>query len=315
MQEYCKAKNIVLVESPLQLINAYEALHYYRTKNTVMFVRYSNLQSNDKQIDKLLSILRFPDVQVIKFRINPAKKNVYDIFNFFKVLLFAIYLNPSVGRVFVGNYDSGFFSVILKFIPSNAKIVLLDDGNKSIRLNKELNENSSMEFFTTFNLSSFNSHNIVYNDYPQIKTLVSAGIILDKSVLFVGSGMAEIGIVSEEYYLELMADISNHYAEYGFNIIYIPHRAESSEKLNLMSKYFDFEIRHLDYPIELFGLFNGFSPFIVSSFCSTAIITLRNIYGYTVECFSFDYIGHADEKELDELYRYYQTAGIKVKSL
>ncbi len=155
----------------------------------------------------------------------------------------------------------------------------------------------------------------VLNNYPKIKELVKGGKVLDRSVVFIGSGMAEIGIVSEEYYVSLIDRIAEHYNSLGFYVIYIPHRAESSQKLNIIVENTDVEIRHLDYPVELFGLFNDFSPFLVSSFCSTALITLKNIYGYSVECFSFDYVGHSDEEELDELYKFYQEIGIEVKSL
>lgn len=307
--------NIFLVESPLQLINAYEAIHHYCAKNVVMFVRYSNLDINDKQINKLLSILPLSGVRVFRFNINPEKKNIRDFFNVCNAIFLTLRLTLTVSRLFIGNYDSGFFKIILRLCSPKTKIVLLDDGNKSIRIQKEIDTEGRLEFFTTFDVMPTKKNHVVLNNYPKIKELVKAGKVLDRSVVFIGSGMAEIGIVSEEYYVSLIDRIVEHYNNLDFYVIYIPHRAESSQKLNIIVEKTNVEIRHLDYPVELFGLFNDFSPFLVSSFCSTALITLKNIYGYSVECFSFDYVGHSDEEELDELYKFYQEIGIEVKSL
>lgn len=304
---------LILVESPLQLLNAYEALHHYKFEKAIIFLRYSRLTRNDAQLEKLLSVLDFSRVKIHKIYVSPTRKGISDIFNIVKSVFYSCLIRARLSRVLLGNFDSGYFKLILRFLKS--KIILLDDGNKSLRLHKELKDNIDIEFFTSYEVAEKNNGNVINNQYLMTKNLVEKDLFKKPLVLFLGSGMAEIDIVTEDYYLFLIEKISKYYVSQGLKVIYIPHRAESSGKLELISNIDGVELKYCDYPVELFGFFNDFSPFVVSSFCSSAIVTMKNVYGYSVECFGFDYKGHEDEMELDGLYSHYKSLGIKVNFL
>jgi len=76
----CKPMNktILVVENPLQFLNACEAIYFFKLKNYTLFVRYPNSAIN-MQNDDLLSKV-FPELShhVVKMRIRGARKTPLD---------------------------------------------------------------------------------------------------------------------------------------------------------------------------------------------------------------------------------------------
>ena len=50
-------KCLILIESPLQLLNAYEAIKHFNIINFTLYVRFSCVETNDSQIKRLINIL------------------------------------------------------------------------------------------------------------------------------------------------------------------------------------------------------------------------------------------------------------------
>lgn len=294
-------KNFLFVESPLQLLNAYEAVNYFKLSSYRMIIRLSGKKNNDNQLLHLMDILQIKEFEIIS--INAKDKNFIDLskmcFCIFKYACSSLISE----RIFLGNLGAGFFSILLKIYKKN-KVILLDDGSKTLSIQRSFSNVNYYNLFSLYSLKAIDNQRIYKNTY-----LMTLGMLneLDrktdeKSILFLGAKIAEIGMVKEEYYLSLMKEISIYYS--SFNIIYIPHREESSIKLELISQYPNIKVKKIDYPVELYGLYENIIPVKVASFFSTALITMMSIYKLQVESFTFDYSSIKNKKSLDELYDY-----------
>ncbi len=297
--------NLICIESPLQLLNAYEAIEYFNMHNYKLLIRYSNSDSNDKQIKKLINILKIDPINIEEIKINTSNKSLPDLFKLLFYRYRYIFNTIKFNKVLIGNYRSGFFSLIQKQFNKN-QIILLDDGVKTIDIQKEFTDNLNYDLFTMYDITSLKSQHIYTNHFNHIKRFFDKTLELeDNKILFLGSKLSEMNIISEKHYLELINQISKFY-KYQ-NIIYIPHREEDQNKLTKIGYINNIEIKTIDYPVEMFGLFESKLPNVVSSFYSSALMTMQNIYQIKAEAFNFDYRGSIYEKSIDNVYEFYEN--------
>lgn len=299
-------KNLLVVESPLQLLNAYEAINYFELDNYKLVIRLSSSEKNNQQIARLVTILDFDKNAVEYVSINEFNRTFLDLI---KLAWYRIRFIPSawsINRVFIGNYSSGFLSLIrAQFI--KRKIILLDDGSSTIEIQKGFSSAFYYDIFSMYEIEPYNGQNVYLNSYSRTKASPKENLILDsESVLFLGSGLAEINIVSTSEYIQLMSKVEKIYAKNNKRVLYIPHRSEEREKLEIIEGFSNFSILNIDYPVELFGVFNARMPSVVSSFYSTALLTMRDIYAIEPHAFIFDYKGSEHEKAIDDIYIYYR---------
>lgn len=302
--------NLICIESPLQLLNAYEAIKYFNIQNYKLLIRYSNSDSNDNQIKKLIDILKIDPMDIEEVTINTSNKSLLDLFKLFTYKY--IFNTKKFDKVFIGNYRSGFFSLIWKSFDKN-RIILLDDGAKTIDIQKEFTDDLNYNLFTIYDVTPLKTQKIYTNHFNNMKKFFENTLAFEENkILFLGSKLSEINIISEEYYLELMNQISKFYKNQ--NIIYIPHREEDQNKLTKISTIDNIEIKTIDYPVEMFGLFENKLPQTVSSFYSSALMTMQNIYNIEAEAFSFNYKGSIYEESIDNVYMFYENK-MKIISL
>jgi hypothetical protein len=295
---------LLFVESPMQILNAFEAVSYFNINNYTIFVRLSKNKINDNQIKKLLKILEI-DNKFIKFIIIKSKnKNIIDYFKLLFYRFYFLFIKKNIDKVFIGNYKSKFFKLIIHQF-DNQKLILLDDGNKTLSIQNEFTNTNNYNLFTMYsNIKPLNNQKIFINSYKNIsKKINTLNIIYDK-ILFLGSPLCEIGIIRFDYYLNLIDKICNYYNN---KVIYIVHRRESKNKLKYIENNKNIIIKELDYPVELYGLYENEIPYKVSSFYSTAILTMKNIYKLEAECFKFNYSDSDYVKSIDEIYSFYQN--------
>lgn len=295
--------NLICIESPLQLLNAYEAIKYFNIQNYQFIIRYSNSNTNDKQIKKLIDILKIDPMNIEEVKINTSNKSLLDLFKLF--IYKYIFNTKKFNKVFIGNYRSGFFSLIQKSFDKD-QVILLDDGAKTINIQKQFTDDLNYNLFTMYNVTSLKNQKIYINHFNNIQMFFEKKLVLeDNKILFLGSKLSEMDIISKEYYLELMNKISQYY-KYK-NIIYIAHREEDKNKLTKISKINNIKIKTIDYPVEIFGLFENKLPKTVSSFYSSALMTMQMIYRINPEAFYFDYKGSMYEKSIDNVYTFYEN--------
>lgn len=297
--------DLILVESPLQLLNAYEAIHFFNLDDYRILLRFSNVKKNDCQISKLLKTLDFNVDCLETVVINESSKTSSD---FLKLILYRykfIFSSERINRLFIGNFKSRFFSVIRSQFKEK-QVILLDDGSITLEIQKSFSNDSSFDLFTMYSMEPYRNQNIYLNTFTEIKKRSEQSLQFSKSnVLFLGSGLSEIDILSELEYIRLITKILLYYKEQGRSVLYVPHRCETGEKVNSISRLSNVEILHIDYPIELYGIFEKKIPATVASFYSTALITMKNIYNLHSQAFLFNYKGSIHQEAIDDIYFYY----------
>jgi len=300
-------KSLLFVESPLQLLNANEAISEFNLKNYEVVVRLSNKKENDTQIKYLIKYLNIQNIKYASIRVDD--KGITD---YIKLLMYKYkYLIKKVEKVFIGNYDSGFFKLIMKQF-TKEQIILLDDGSKTLAIQKQFSESNFYNLFTMYNVETMNNQLIYNNRYNKITTNLKNLKFNYDEILFLGMQLSEIGIITEKEYIRLVVEIANIYKNY--TIIYVTHRGESESKLEKIKEIKNISIQNYSYPIELLGIFESSIPNKVISFYSTAVLTMKYIYNIDAECFSFDYRNSKYTDLIDEVYNYYRTE-INVKEI
>lgn len=292
-------KSYLFVESPLQLLNAYEAIHKFNLKNYKIIIRLSNHIENDKQIKFLVKQLNLNNFEFIL--INSDKKTINDIF---KILInkYKYKFQNNIDKVFIGNYDSGFFKIIMKQFNKD-KIILLDDGSKTLAIQKQFSKDCFYNLFTIYDIAPFKGQKIYKNEYKGIRIKLQDLKVAKNKILFLGAKLSEIGIIEEKKYIELLQKISRKYNDK--TIIYITHRGESKNKLQKIEKIENIDIKRFNFPIELLGLFETSIPCKVASFYSTAVLTIKYLYNIEAECFLFNYSSSKYREDIDSVYSYY----------
>lgn len=300
LQSSLYPKDILLVESPLQLINAYEAINSFKLENYIIYIRYSKEKRNDDQIDELIKILNIKPSNIIKIFLSSKNKNFLD---YLKIVFYFFHFRfCRINRLFIGNLESNFLSIIYKYVPID-KVIVMDDGSKTIALQEKFNNTNFYNLFTIYDLKKIGSQKIYKNNYNRVKSLIKNICNRTDYVLFIGSNMCEMGIISQENYLSLINKI---YKYYNKSIVYIPHRKENEDKLNKIANNKNIIIKKLNYPIELYGIYEKELPSLIASFYSTALLTMKNIYGIHCESFYFDFSKSKYKDVIESVYQYYK---------
>lgn len=293
---------LIIVESPLQFLAAFEAVNYYNLDSGLIIIRLSNELRNDEQLRFLRSYLEFKGFKFIYTSVRPKSKKISD---FFKIAFYSLFLpifSLFYKNVIIGSFKSGFISLVFWPFNINSKFIIVDDGTSTLEA-KELPRFYDARFFTQFyqELGGF-FPKVHPNGFDAIKQRLHIEKNDSWDVVFIGSGIAEIEIVSESVYLCMVEKICTKYSAKGCNIIYIPHRVESEEKLKKISVLDKVQILKINYPIELLGIVGSLFPKKVVSFYSTALVTMVSIYGCKSIAYRFDYMHSEYAAEIDSVY-------------
>jgi hypothetical protein len=139
---------LVFIESPLQLLNAVEAIKFFKVKEYEIIIRLSGNIKSDKQIINVVDSLNLESKYIKFITINSRNHSIKDIL---KIVFYRFrYFFVNVQYVFVGNFESGFFKQVIKQFSLNS-IVYLDDGAKALNYQPVL-ETGRVHFFSTFNI-------------------------------------------------------------------------------------------------------------------------------------------------------------------
>ena len=292
-------KSLLFIESPLQLLNAYEAVKEFSLKDYKIVVRFSNILHNDNQIKYLIDKLKIQNIEYLKISIKNRNFLDYIILFYYKYIY---RVSEDIDIVFIGNYDSGFLNLIISKI-DRKKIMLLDDGAKTIDIQEKYTDENNYNLFTMYNFKAYKNQVIVKNDFKRLQKNLQQLKVNQEQILFLGLKLSEIGVVSEKYYIEQIMKIASFYKDK--KIVYISHRGETKTKLNKLNNIQNLKVVQLDYPVELYGLYNDEIAYKIASFYSTALLTMKNIYVIEAEGFMFDFKDSQYKKIIQNVYDYY----------
>ncbi|KTD04616.1 hypothetical protein OQJ19_06305 [Fluoribacter gormanii] len=268
-----KKKGLILVETPFQLLCAYEYLNqhpgYYD-----FFVRNSGVGTNDEQMRVMLEAL---GVHVKKtFFVKP--KNLKSIL--FSTINFLLLTRRSYNHVVVGSYFSG----VLKFFSNmvvKKEVVLLDDGVATLLADRIIKNKEIKKYlaFSIFQLDKENYKQVYLNSFNSLANKFMCSIHPDNCIFFIGQILVDMSAIELDDYVRLVEFAVNNSPD--VIVHYIPHRAESSEVIHRIAAIPRVNILLADVAIEYYLLKNQWYPEKLYSVISTALYSLSCIFQKT----------------------------------
>ena len=311
--------NLFVIASPLQLLNAQEALKYFSLKNNILVIIDTAGLNNKIQIDKVLDTLLFK--KIIRLENDSRKKSRFLVY----VKLIQQLKKNYYHKVILGNFGS-----INHMIASNVrmeKLYLVDDGTITISIYEKLIKRFSSKFnikkirfyffglrtelvkelnyFTIFKLAPKENIEIIHNNYKYLKKKYNTESFKHEEVVyFLGQPLVENGLLREEDYQKYMRAIVKYFK--GKKIIYIPHRSEINFKNITPFINDDFIVQESTIPVELLFLEKRIIPYAITSFVSTALFTLEEIFYEKTKIISFKIDMEKFLKERLVLFKHYE---------
>ncbi len=286
-------KNIYIIRTPLQLLNALEAKHHFPAETNILIVNAREGQVNKSQIDTFLSKEEWDEViWVDRFMGNSVFLQSVRIIRRFK--------KERIDRIFIG-FFRGFKKIFISNVHAD-EIYLLDDGAATTleyqkRMPQLMQETFALkerlrygffglstqvkrmpDWFTTYSIEPHNGQKIVQNSYEYLReTYLNQCQWDDDHVYLIGMELSKKGFIREATYFEAIEKAIRHFDK---KIVYIPHRYEKEGSLKDLREGFgdDLEIRQLGMAVEIYFLKNRIYPAQVVSFFSSALFNLEKIY-------------------------------------
>lgn len=283
-------ENLFILRSPIQIINAIEAIEKFDLKNNILVLIFNSLDKNTNQINKLVKLYRWK--KIIKLE-NKSRSKLFRYVKLVNELKKSKY-----NYLFFGNLGT-----IQKVLIANLKvdnIYLLDDGTSTItyynnfikksKVNKynfrelrflffglKFKIKSEINLFTYFDLEVKSNIKIVKNELTLLNNKDMLNFKHSNEIYFIGQPLDDVEVLSIDNYIKVLVAISK---KFNRKIIYIPHRAESNELKDAISKIDEqlIMVLNVNMPVELYFIENKIYPNKVISFFSTALNTMKAIY-------------------------------------
>ena len=269
-----KTRLIAYIESPYQVLGAFEFQRQHSVD--IEWVIRKSETVNDRQIISTLDILeidRYAVTFMPKIVLGTSIKWIVFIFKsvFSQVLLG----DPAskIGRLFLNK-------------------IIIDDGTFNIQY---IQKNTNKKYWTIFDTNNKNNFDFI----NLRKKLNSYNLFKSERSFFIGQPLSELGLISEEKYLSVLDACSK-----DNELVYFPHRRESREKLSKL----DVNVHFSEAPLELELLLMGELPISVIGFYSTALYTLKLLYGIDSYCYKLELVS----KEVELIYQFFEQNDLKI---
>lgn len=266
-------KVFFIVESPFQLICAYEYLMRYRPSKTIFLVRMADAGSNNIQLKGVIDLL-VKNHSTLIFNIPPRSRSLISILKISYITLVVI-LYYLLGYSFVvGYFGSYFVRIITRLIKKN-RIVYLDDGTATLHMPEDYLKSAS-SFFSIFKLNSDSATQHEFDHFKQWLTSSLAQQKREKSVVFIGSPFREFEYFPEKDYFDLLRLVRSTFNNIQFT--YVPHRRELKDDIEKIASL-GYKICRTALPIEFLEYeFPTMQVNSVVAFKSTAMFSMYLIY-------------------------------------
>jgi hypothetical protein len=314
-----KKSNLFIVFSPLQIINAIEAIHHFKCDNNTIVINYKPRQDqNNTQMDVLAKYHKWDE----EIRIGDGSRKS-KFFSYIKII--RLLKRKSYNYVFVAGFTSAIYTIVANL--NKNKLFFMDDGvgtisayndvfapNKKIKLRLKhirfwpfgikTKLTDKINIFTYFDLQTLPHISVIPNRLKWFSENYTNNLVKDEKIYFLGQPHDDS---SKVYSKTLEYFIKNQECK----VVYIPHRFEKINKsLELMFKQNLVEVRLVNMPIEMYFLINKIRPNIVAGFYTSAFFVLLLLYP-TVNyqaVVSLSYNSHA----IKDIYKRLADAGVEV---
>jgi hypothetical protein len=259
-------KSLLVVESPFQLLCAFEIISRYRV-DYVLVLRMSGVGRNDEQLRLTAKILRLSYVEVVA-RVGMLKRDLLRAW-----LRLMPLLRHRYAHLFLGSYYSGFMRALRRILRSG-RTWILDDGLATLRAQADMLRIGQADDLATFlELNALPGQAILHHRLESVAALGSTKYV-DKA-MFLGQPFIEHGIVSKNEYNQIVRRCSEATEA---PLIYVPHRSESTKRISELQQSLGLDIHYPPMCIELDLVRNGEIPRRVFTVMSTAGFTIARMF-------------------------------------
>ncbi len=294
--------DLFIVESPFQLLSATEALHRFKSHDSLLIVKKTPEKKNNDQVDELLKLGNWSKIIKVPspFRVFVAEFFIVPIVSYLKIS------RKRINRIFIGEPRNYLMNVAINNL-THKESYFLDDGNLTFWIQNQLLDHKSVsriifkkkgsirqlyyhlfilqtefselpDWFTCFDIESIDGQKIVKNSFEYLRSKINNNLGSDK-VYFIGGNLSELGILSQKNELSQLKQVVSYYQKRKISLVYCVHRRESEDKIQLIQKLSrDLEIRRSSYPLEMEIVIKGIGIRNIGSFYSTALLTLKKIF-------------------------------------
>ena len=308
-------KSLFFVSKPLELLGAIEAKKQFNLTHSVLV--YSCKDNADKKTIEFLIEMHGDWNEVIFVKNKPY-------YGLFWVRLINKLKKENYQYLFTRAFSAAAYFV---HNLSYQKHFLLDDGAATIEISREFASNRNLtkrfslfrglnktgkkytiisfiynifniyvekevifaNFFTFYNIEESNNLTVVTNKMQWLKELSkTTSPTKNKEIVYViGTDVIQCKIVNQDDYLNTIKSIKEHYPTK--QICYIPHLNEEESFIDLVKEH-GVSIQKNKFTIELDFILNNIIPLHIAGTISTALISLKLIYGSEtkVDYFKFD---------------------------
>lgn len=327
-----KSYNIYIVSSPLQLLNAIEAVNHFKTQNNILIISHIEDRVSLSQIKKLLIYVSWDEIQYISL----AKTKIEKLFFVKKInKILSVWKEQVISKVFVGEYRSHHVNHICNYFKSK-EIYLLDDGlallsYHSRRENVELKDKAIKmiyQFVCLYKLSTINhifftmfelkKGKVIKNNYIFFKKYIN-NKKTKELVYFIGQGSLETALKNQDDYKSALIKILKFYKNKKF--IYVLHRRQKDDFIKKLSLELNFEYQRFENLIELEMIFSSQTASDFGTFFSTAIMTLPKFLenskytAFKLDASKFKNQTVARKKIIEDCYTEFLENNIKIEIL
>lgn len=300
-------KNLFIVASPLQFLNAMEAMHYFKTSCNILILIYnSSLNETDyNQKLNLLDVNEWEEViyydlaQIAKKRrffeqvklIKKLKKDTYTYLfsGDFGTIQQALMANLDIENIYL--LDDGTASLVTYEVLKDKHFIEQLTFSKKMKLmryrlmNLKYKIEQDINFFTIYNLKPLPHMKVIQHDFRYLKKSRLRACKKSNNIYILGQNLVEVGWITEEKYLQYLEKIIEKLLkEHSGKIIYKPHRSEkiTMSYYSLQSEYFLIDQDINKGPIETSLINENIYPSVIVSFFSSALFSLDKIFDDTL---------------------------------
>lgn len=269
------------------MINALEAIHYFKLRNNMLVVIQNSASKNSSQMKNLIHEHNWDEIILIE---NKKSKffNYIKLIHYLKKIQFNFMIIGDLGNVtkaILANVNKK----IIYYIDDGA--ATLKDYNNYIKVGK-INKNNFKEFrYILFGLKIFvkdtinmftyldlepSKIKVINHNFNYFKNKLIKDFTHSENIYFLGQPLE--GYIKEETYINYLTSLIRKFP--NKKIIYMSHRSENtSQKHQVKALENDlFKFVENEMPVELYFLNNKIVPNTIISFFSSALSTLETIY-------------------------------------
>lgn len=257
---------LAIVESPLQLLCAYEMLCRFRGEYRLI-LKGSGAERNDSQMEfaAITLGLRYTKVRV-------RLKHLY-IDSLTATIRCAPIMLGSYDYLFLGDYFSRIFRMLAK-LPRVNHVYFLDDGVATYQAQQVMQASAKVYSIATFfDAPPLLGQSVIQHSFSELRKRFS--LKGSRECIFLGQPLAEKGLTSLDSYVSLVEAAVN---SAGGALSYYPHRSESQDTIARVSELPGVHMASTKTCIELHLLISHIYPEKIYGGLSSAMFSLSLIF-------------------------------------